>query len=184
MEELSSEGRLSAGGLEVFAQALLAGGCPRLRSFKCHSWTSSDLPGDSALAAILAGRAPCSTSLREFNLSGTTLHPPAIMQLAAALSEPTAVRLNVLGLKSAGPGGEDLLAVIESLQHRAGAFLRKLDLKTNEDLEVVDRALVEALERGCCPQLHDLYIEEELGSHPAWRSTEALEKRRERERAW
>ena len=95
-----------------------------------------------------------------------------------------AVRLNFLGLHSVGPGDEDLLALIEFLQHRAGAFLRKLVLHNDGDCEMVDRALVEALERGCYPQLHDLDIGSLLGCRSDRRSTEALQKRREQEKAW
>ena len=83
-----------------------------------------------------------------------------LLQLATALSEPTAVRLHVLYVQSRGPGIDGLMALLEALERHAGGELKELYLAVAlEDFEAADRCLSEALDRGCYPQLARLSLE-------------------------
>ena len=177
-------------GVEALCGALVAGACPRLRrlALSCNYGTMKRLPEEAYLAKMLSGRAACSGTLRELDLSQTSLYPEDILQVAAALSEPTAARLHALRLRSRGPGIQDLLALMDALSQggRAGATLRHLELQGAAEMHVAARTFEEALERGCCPQLQTLQLRgprDRPGSLRAYQS-EALRRRREQERAW
>ena len=183
LQELGLAGDLTAQALEVIAGALLAGACPCLRSFR---WSTvkgvRDLPDPSSLAAILAGQAPCSASLKVFDLRRTVLATPGIRQIATALTEPIAVRLGVFGLACEGPGVENVLVLFDGPESRTETFLRKLDIFTRDDDERVDTAFTHALERGCWPCLQDVCIEGGGRSRTTSHSLKALRRRREEER--
>ena len=142
--------------MEVLAQALVSGACRHLETLevsKARAGTGARLPQHSAVAAVLGGHAPCSRSLKVF-ITGIPMGNHDLLQLATALSEPTAVRLHVLAVQSRGPGIEGLVALLEALQRHAGGDLKQLYLAVAlEDLEAADRCLSEALDRGCYPQL-------------------------------
>ena len=122
------------------------------------------------MAAILAGEAPWSTSLRELDPYHARLSPPTVSRLAAALSASKAVRLDVLRLEREDRNGKELQPLVEALRHRAGRFLRERMLKTKDTSGTVDVALAGVLRNGCCPQLLELHIEGTHTSH----STQAL----------
>ena len=179
MEELLfSEAELETESLELVCQALVNGACPKLRrlGFKDLYGDVDDLPEESSLAAVLGGRAACSATLRELDLSGFVLGPKDLMQLAVALAEPKAVRLHVLRLYNCGPGVAYLLAVLEALQGRAGTALRELEIYTAVGPRLVTQFLEDGVNQHLYPQLKEIRFRYPRGEDGAfvWNPDEAL----------
>ena len=145
-------------GLEVLAQALVSGACRNLEILEFWQPTGPSgarLPEKSALALVLAGHAPCSASLRKIYL--TRMYDEDLFQLAAALSEPTAVRVQTLRLGTWGPGIEGVTAMLEALRHHGEMSLRDLGITVEaDDVEAADQWLTEALDRGWYPKLESV----------------------------
>ena len=145
-------------GLEVLAQALVSGACPNLKILEFWQPTGppgARLPEKSALAAVLGGHAPCSASLRTIFLP--RMYDEDLFQLAAVLSEPTAVRVQILKLGTWGPGIDGVTAMLEALRHHGEMSLTYVGLIVEaDDVEAADQWLTEALDRGWYPKLESV----------------------------